>query len=505
MTTSIPPGASPRLYNDDLAPSTERKWGFYSLFAMWMSDIHSVGGYAFAGSLFMIGLGAWLVFGALTAGIIIVFFLMNFSGYMGQKTGVPYPVLSRISFGVFGANLPAMTRGIVAIAWYGVQTWFASQAVVILGLKIWPGLADLNEHKNLLGESALGWVAFLLMWALQLLLLRNGMETIRKFQDWAGPAVWVVMAILTVYMLARADWHVSLSLPGKEGPHGVFFAFLVGIALTVTYFSTLMLNFCDFSRFAPDRKSVWRGNLWGLPVNFMAFSVVSTLVTALTIPVFGLDSPESDPVKVVGMIDNVVVLLLGAITFAVATLGINVVANFVSPAYDIANLSPKHLDFKKGGLIAAIVALLITPWNLYKNDAMIGYFLGSIGSVLGPLFGIMVIDYFLLRKQKVVVSDLFREQGHYTYEGGWNMKAVWSFVAAAVPAIVVQVLNVAWGDLATGFPEAIHMIAPFAWFFTAAIAGVVYYVVMKDDTRLADSIRAADAELQAAASVADRA
>lgn len=489
MTTNMPVGASPRLYNEDLAPAEERKWGFYSLFAMWMSDIHSVGGYTFAGSLFALGIGAWLVFGALSAGIIMVFFLMNLSGYMGQKTGVPYPVLSRISFGVFGANLPALTRGIVAIAWYGVQTWLASQAVVILAIKVWPSLAGLNENKNLLGESTLGWLAFLLMWALQLLLLRNGMDTIRKFQDWAGPAVWVVMFMLLFYMLNRAGWQVSLSLPGKEAPHGMTYAFFAATAMTVTYFATLMLNFCDFSRFAPDRKSVRKGNLWGLPVNFMAFSIVSTMVTACTIKVFG--EMVEDPVQVVGRIDSVVVLLIGAITFAVATVGINVVANFVSPAYDIANIAPKHLDFKKGGFIAAIIALVITPWNLFNSPEVIGYFLGSIGAVLGPLFGVMMVDYFTLRKERVVVSDLFRESGFYYYSKGWNLKAIWAFLVAAVPAIAIQILSVATDVV------FIEMIAPFAWFFTAAISMVVYYILMRGDTSIADSIRAADEELHA--------
>ena len=246
MTATMPAGASPRLWNEDLAPATERRWGFRSLFAMWMCDIHSVGGYTFAGGLFALGLGAWLVFGSLAAGIIIVFFLMNLSGYMGQKTGVPYPVLSRISFGTFGANLPALTRGLVAIAWYGVQTWLASQAVVILSIKIWPSLANLNQNKDILGESTLGWIAFLVMWVLQLFLLRNGIETIRKFADWAGPAVWVAMFMLMFYMLYRADWHVSLVLPGADAPHGVTFAVLVAIALPTLSLRTAVSSYNAF-------------------------------------------------------------------------------------------------------------------------------------------------------------------------------------------------------------------------------------------------------------------
>lgn len=483
MAESIPAGYSPRLYNEDLAPSEHRKWGFYSLFAMWMSDIHSLGGYTFAAGLFAIGLGAWQVFLALVVGIVIVFLLMNLSGYAGQKTGVPYPVLARISFGTIGANLPALIRALVAIAWYGIQTWLASRAVIIIALKIWPGAQGLTEN-NFLGESTLGWLGFLLMWALQLVLLRNGMDTIRRFQDWAGPAVWVVMGLLVVYILLKAGWKVSFELQGGTATWGVGHAFAAAIALTVTYFSTLLLNFCDFSRFAPDRRSVWSANLWGLPVNFIAFSVVSVVVTAGTYQVYG--KHIYDPVEIVGRIDSVWALLLGAVTFAVATLGINVVANFVSPAYDLANVWPEKITFKRGGLIAALIALVITPWNLFNSPVVVDLFLGGLGALLGPLFGIIMVDYYVLRRQHVAVGDLFRDRGYYTYRNGWNLKAVASFAVSAVPAVVVALV------------PAFDYLAPFSWFVGAAIAAVVHWAISRHDTSIAESVAAAAAAEPAA-------
>jgi NCS1 family nucleobase:cation symporter-1 len=255
----VPAGFSPRLYNEDLAPARERKWGTWSLFCMWMSDIHSIGGYTFAAGLFFLGLSGWWVLSALVVGIVLVFWLMSLSGFAGQKLGVPYPVIARISFGVFGANLPALLRAVIAIAWYGIQTWLASRAVVIIALQIWPDLKRFATN-NFLGESTVGWAAFLLMWGVQLLLLRNGMETIRRFQDWAGPAVWVAMFALTVYILATADWSISLNLSNKAPQFGAVHAFFAAVALVVAYFSTLLLNFCDFARFAPDRRAVVIGN-----------------------------------------------------------------------------------------------------------------------------------------------------------------------------------------------------------------------------------------------------
>jgi NCS1 family nucleobase:cation symporter-1 len=476
MSHPIPPGASARLYNEDLAPAEHRTWGFYSLFAMWMSDIHSLGGYTFAAGLFALGLGAWQVFLALVIGIVLVFVLMNFSGYAGQKTGVPYPVLARVSFGTFGANLPALIRALVAIAWYGIQTWLASRAVIVIALKLWPELNGLAGN-NFLGESTLGWLAFLLMWALQLLLLRNGMETIRRFQDWAGPAVWAVMGLLVVYILINAGWNVSLDLPGGISQWGALHAFFAAIALTVTYFSTLMLNFCDFSRFAPSRRAVRTANLWGLPVNFIAFSVVSVVVTAGTFKVYG--EHIYDPVEIVGRIDSIWALLLGAVTFAIATLGINVVANFVSPAYDLANAWPSKIDFRRGGLIAAMIALVITPWNLFNSPVVINLFLGGLGALLGPLFGIIMVDYYVLRGQHVIVQDLFSESGYYTYSRGWNPKAVVSFVLSAVPAVILALVPL-FGALSA-----------FSWFIGAILAAAMHYAISRNDTTLAESVRAA--------------
>jgi NCS1 family nucleobase:cation symporter-1 len=454
-----------------------------------MSDIHSIGGYTFAAGLFALGLGGWQVFGGLTVGIVLVFLLMNLSGYVGQRYGIPYPVMARIAFGTAGANIPALIRAVAAIAWYGIQTWLASRAVIILALKVFPGLEGLTQN-DFLGESTLGWIAFVLMWALQLLLLRRGMESIRRFQDWAGPVVWVVMALLTFYILARSGWRISLSLPGGEAQWGATHAFAAAIALTVSYFSTLLLNFCDFSRFAPSRRAVLKANLWGLPVNFIAFSVVSVMVTAGTYQVYG--EYIYDPVEVVGRIDNTAAVLLGAVTFAVATLGINVVANFVSPSYDLANVWPAKIDFRRGGFISAVIALLITPWNLYNNPVVVNQFLGAVGATLGPLFGVIMADYYVLRRQRVVLADLYRDRGHYTYHRGWNRKAIISFVITCVPTVVIA--------LVPTFAAA----APFSWFIGAGLAFAAHCLVSRGDQSVARSVEQAIAEDAAAQALARR-
>jgi NCS1 family nucleobase:cation symporter-1 len=486
MSAAVEPGVhglsvepSPRLYNEDLAPATERGWGTYSLFAMWMSDVHSIGGYAFAAGLFFTGLVGWQVFLALVIGITAVFFLMNLTGFAGQQTGVPFPVIARISFGVYGANLAALIRAVIAIAWYGIQTWLASQAVVVLTIAAWPEASKWTDG-GFVGLSPLGWVAFAVLWALQLLVIRRGMETVRRFQDWAGHAIWVVMFVLAAWIVVEAgsDFSLTLSTDQKSGGAAVH-AFLVAVALTVTYFSTLLLNFCDFSRFAPDRATVVRGNFWGLPVNFLAFALVTVAVTAGSIAVFG--ETLTDPVAIVARIDNVWVTVIGAVTFVIATIGINVVANFVSASYDLANVVPKHIDFRRGGLISAVAAVLITPWHLYSNPAAINYFLGGLGALLGPLFGIIFIDYFLVRRQHVSIDELYLDdpRSRYYYTRGWNPKALFTFAVAAAVTLPVAL-----------YPPLTD-VAPFSWFIGVAVAGGVYYLVAERDIRqveLADAL-----------------
>ncbi|MDQ3793607.1 MAG: NCS1 family nucleobase:cation symporter-1, partial [Actinomycetota bacterium] len=365
QASNAPMGYSDRLYNEDLAPVTERTWTGYSLFAMWMADVHSIGGYTFAAGLFFLGLAGWEVFLALLVGIAIVYFLMNLTGIAGQRHGVPYPVLSRLSFGLFGANIPALIRAIIAIFWYGIQTWLASVAVVILLLRIFPGLESYAEN-SILGLSTLGWICFLILWAAQLFVLRHGMETVRRFVDWAGPAIYVAMFALAIWIVIESGGRIDFSLGSKElSTGGTILAFLTAASLVVAYFSTLLLNFCDFSRFSPSERMVKVGNFWGLPVNFTAFSLVTVIVTAGSVAVYG--EAITDPVELVSRIPNTLVLIVGAVTFAVATVGINIVANFVSPAYDLANVAPKYIDFRRGGLITALLALLVTPWNIYNS------------------------------------------------------------------------------------------------------------------------------------------
>lgn len=466
--------ASPSLYNEDLAPAKVRNWGPFSIFNVWTSDVHSLWGYYLAASLFLL-CGSFVNFIlAIGIGSLVIYFLMSLVGNAGVKTGVPYPVLARASFGVWGANIPALVRAIVACFWYGAQTAAASGAIVALLTRM-DAFKSFNQSTHILGHSGLEVTCFVVVWALQLLVIQRGMETVRRFQDWAGPAVWVMMLILAIVLCIKAggisltaaipqdvllDKTKDAGVPGEPGSIASLFA----VAATwITYFAALYLNFCDFSRYAPNAAAVRKGNIWGLPVNLILFSLVAGVTTIAAFEVY--HEVLLHPDQISAKFDNWFLALLAAITFAVATLGINVVANFVSPAFDFSNVFPKQIDFKKGGYIAALIALVLYPFAPWEGSA--AAFVGGIGATMGPIFGVMMVDYYLIAKGVVNVPALYQENGEYRYQNGWSVNAI---VAAAIGALFSSILP----NFTSLLPSWWGV---YGWFFGVAIAGVVYYAL----------------------------
>ncbi|MET7336842.1 NCS1 family nucleobase:cation symporter-1 [Nonomuraea sp. NPDC005650] len=476
----------PRLTNEDLAPLREQTWSSYNIVAFWMSDVHSVGGYVTAGSLFALGLASWQVLFALLAGIVIVNVFCNLVAKPSQITGVPYPVINRAVFGVLGANIPAIVRGAIAIAWYGVQTYLASQSLIIIFLKFWPASAALNEP-SLLGLSALGYICYAILWVAQAAVFWRGMDAIRRFVDWAGPAVYVVMVVLAIYLVSKAGWE-NISLDLSQGDSLGFGesipVMLSAIALVVSYFSGPMLNFGDFSRYGRSFRAVKQGNLLGLPVNFLFFSILTVITASATVPVFG--ELITDPIHTVQRIDTPFAILLGGLTFVIATVGINIVANFISPAFDFSNVSPQRISWRTGGMIAAVGSVLLTPWNWYGNPDAIHYTLGLLGALIGPLFGILIAGYYVCARQRVAVDDLFtlEQTGRYWFSGGYNPNAIWATVASGVPAIAAVLVPKMLLDLGVTTAD-LTWIADYSWFIGCGLGFVALVALERRVPRIA--------------------
>jgi NCS1 family nucleobase:cation symporter-1 len=486
VPTIVITGAHPQLYNHDLAPTAPegRTWGAFSLFAMWMSDVHSVGGYTFAASLFFLGLTGWQVLISMLVGITAVYFLMNLIGRPSLRNGIPFPVMARVSFGVMGANLAAIVRGVVGIVWYGVQTYFASKAVQVLVITLWPSAVNLT-HNSFVGLSTLAWFSFLFMWIFQLVIFLRGMERIRRFIDFCGPVVYVVMFALAIWMLWQAGFSsLALQLSPPASSNAATVGVMANAAmLIVAYFSALLLNFGDFARFGKSESAMKMGNLLGLPLNFLVFSIITVIVTAGTLKVFG--QAIMDPVLIVEKIGNPVVVIVGSITFIVATMGINIVANFVSPAYDISNLKPEKINFKMGGLITSILSVLVCPWLFVASPSAITLFVSIFGSVLGPMFGIMLSDYYLVKKQKVVLEDLYTmsPSGTYNYDGGWNNKALIALAISGILSIGLSLLG-AYGIM--------FNVGDWGWLIGASTGALAYRILSTPGTSSLATVHAGE-------------
>ncbi|WP_313480246.1 NCS1 family nucleobase:cation symporter-1 [Microbacterium sp.] len=461
------------LYNVDLAPeSASGTWKTWNLFAWWMSGWHSLAGYSVAIGLFATGLVGWQVMIAFVIGVTIIYFANNLSGVAGQRERVPFPVFARASFGVRGANIPAVLRGVVGVFWYGVQTYLASQAVMILLVKVFPATLSLTET-SFLGLSALGWICFLALSLAQALALANGMETVRKLSDFAGPVIWIAMIALAVWMLARAEWSIDFNFRTVETGGG-FVGMVAAAFILVAYFGGPTLNFADFSRNAPTAAMVRRGNMLGLLINATAFGIVSIVIALAAVKVHG--SAVSDPLELLYDLDNVAALLIALVAIAIATAGINVIYNFVAPVYDILQVWPRRFTFRSAGVVIAVVSILITPWNLFANPVIVNQMVGGVGALMGPLYGILMVDYYLLRGKSLNTQALFDDSstGAYWYSKGYNPRAVVALLAAGVVTVCMTLL------------PPLAATTAFTWPVGVLLAGGVYFGIGRTKSTEAD-------------------
>ncbi|MDP5227618.1 MULTISPECIES: NCS1 family nucleobase:cation symporter-1 [Arthrobacter] len=467
---------SEHLYNKDLAPTRRagRTWSAYSIFTLWANDVHSLGNYAFAVGLFALGMGAWQILLALGVGAVLLFLLLNFSGFMGQKTGLPFPVMSRISFGIRGAQISSLIRGAVAVAWFGIQTYLASVILRIMLIKLIPGLAPMDQN-SILGLSSLGWIAFGALWIIQLIIVSYGMEMIRKYEAFAGPVILVTMAALAIWVFVQAGGSIQVQGIKPMDTGEMWRNVFAGGALWVSIYGTFVLNFCDFTRNATTRKSIVKGNFWGIPINMLLFGAITVVLAGGQFKING--KLISSPSDVVQLIPNTVLLVAACLALLVLTVAVNLMANFVAPVYALTNLFPKHLDFRRAAWVSGTIGLIILPWNLYNNPIVIVYFLGGLGALLGPLFGVIMADYWLVRRGRVEVTKLYTQDpaAPYFYRKGFNPKAVTALLIAAAVALTIA------------FVPALEEVAPFAWFFGAGVAALVYYLIAERGTRYTDT------------------
>lgn len=470
------------LYSEDLAPvsNEKRSWTTWNYAALWISMSLCIPTYMLSSSLIEGGMNWWQAIVTIFLGNTIVLIPMILNGHAGAKYGIPFPVFARASFGTLGANIPAILRAIVACGWFGIQTWIGGFAIYQM-LRLWiPALETLPQiFPDSFGLQTGPAICFFLFWLLNMYVVYLGVESIRKLLVFK--AIFLPVAALALLFWAISAAHglgPILETHSKFANTGDFFKFFFP-ALTgmVGFWATLSLNIPDFTRYATSQKAQIKGQLYGLPTSMTLFAFVGVVVTSATTIVFG--TTIWDPVILAGKFDSKVLVSLAMIAVAISTLATNIAANIVSPANDFANLSPSKIDFRKGGYITGIIGILIFPWKLIADPS--GYiftWLVGYSSLLGPVGGIMIVDYYFIRKQTLVVDDLYNSNGIYRFSKGFNVKAVWALLIGILPNVPGFFTTIQVVDAAT-FPTWISDLYHYAWFVGFGISGLVYYILMK--------------------------
>ncbi|MFE0805679.1 NCS1 family nucleobase:cation symporter-1 [Streptomyces sp. NPDC058812] len=435
LAPGSPPPSGPYA-NEDLLPVPVggRTWTTYNFSALWVGMAHNTASWTLASGLIAVGMDWKQAVFTIALANVIVLLPMLLTGHAGPKYGIPFPVFARASFGIRGANLPAVVRALVACGWFGIQTWIGGEAIYFLAGKLigdgWTNAATFG------GYAWTMWLSFAIFWAIQVAIIYRGMETIRRFENWAAPFVLVGAFVMLWWMADKAGGFGPLfDQPSRLGWGGDFWKlFWPSLMGMIGFWSTLSLNIPDFTRYGKSQKAQTRGQALGLPTTMTLFAFLSVMVTSGSQAVYG--EAIWDPVKLAAKTDNVVGLLFALVTVLVATLSVNIAANLVSPAFDFSNVAPRKVSFRAGALITCVLAVLIFPWKLYSDpQGYIFTWLGLVGGLLGTVAGILIADYWILRRARLDLVDLYRTGGRYWYDRGWNWRAVVAFLVGGVLAI----------------------------------------------------------------------
>ncbi len=470
---TAPAGASTRLWNPDLAavPHDRRSWGTYNYTALWISMSVNIPTYMLASGMIAGGMDWRQAIFTVFLGNLIVLVPMLLNAHAGARYGIPFPVFARGSFGVMGANLPAMLRALVACGWFGIQTWIGGEAVNVLIGALAPGW----NHP---------WLCFFGFWLLNLAVILRGIETVRWLQGVSAP----LLVALGVAMLWWAYRHAGgfgpmLSAPSKFHNFGAFFRFFVpSLTGVVAFWATVALNIPDFTRYAHGQKEQMLGQALGLPTTMTFYSFIGIAVTSATVVAFG--HAIWDPVAVLSRLGSPWAVVVAMVGLLLATLNVNVAANVVSPSNDFSNLWPRRISFRMGGVITCLVGLLMEPWKLLESygNYITGWLVGY-SSFLGPIAGILIADYYVVRKKIMLPEDLYQRGGFYEFRRGWNWRAAAALGAGVVVALAGLAAKPLTGpDYEAWVRSAAEIVARFydyAWFVGFGASFFAYLGLMR--------------------------
>jgi NCS1 family nucleobase:cation symporter-1 len=450
---------SSSLYNEDLAPvpAERRTWGTYNYAALWIAMSVNIPTYLLASSMIAGGMSWKQALFTVFLGNVLVLIPMLLNAHAGAEYGIPFPVFARSSFGVLGANVPAMLRALVACGWFGIQTWIGGEAIYTMIVALSPAAKNISW-----GVPA----CFACFWALNLVVILRGIRTIRFLQGITAPFLLLIGVALLLWARAKAGgFGPMLATPSRFATFAEFFRFFVpSLTGVVAFWATVALNIPDFTRYARGQREQMTGQALGLPTTMTFYSFIGIAVTSATVVVYG--QAIWDPVVVLSRLGNPIAVVVAMLALLMATLNVNVAANVVSPANDFSNLWPRRISFRTGGLITCLIGVLMQPWRLLASygNYVSGWLVGYSG-LLGPVAGILICDYFVRRKKVLRSDDLYRRGGVYEFSGGVN----WRAIAALLAGSVVAFAGLVYAPL--------RVVYDYAWFVGFGVSFVVYWLI----------------------------
>ena len=487
--------ATSPLLNGDLAPTPKgrRTWTTYNFAALWIAMAHCLPTYMLAGGLIALGMNWWQALLTIALGNVIVLVPILLNAHPGTKYGIPFPVLARSSFGTVGANVPAILRAVVACGWFGIQTYIGGEAVRTFLVAVWPAFDQVGGGAMIMGLGVPSAITFGIFWLINVVIILFGMNAVRVFENWSAPLILLMGVWLLVWVVWRAGGVGPMfHRPSSFATHADFWkVFVPSLTGMIGFWATLSLNIPDFTRFGRGQREQMLGQSIGLPTTMIAFSAMAVVITSAAETILKGSDPKTlwDPVVVLSQITSskapagldapllasegtrMLVAVLSLFGVGVATISTNIAANVISPANDFANCAPRLISFKTGGVITGVVGILIMPWKLLASaDAYIFNWLVGYSALLGPIAGIMIVDYWLLRGKQLDVPDLYRVQGRYA---GVNWVAMWALVIGVAPSVPGFLRSV---KMLGGGPDMWDHIYPYAWFTGVLLAGIVHFM-----------------------------
>jgi nucleobase:cation symporter-1, NCS1 family len=450
------------LYNEDLAPipASRRSWGTYNYAALWIAMSVNIPTYLLASGMIAGGMSWKQAIFTVFLGNVLVLVPMLLNAHAGARYGIPFPVFARASFGVKGANVPAVLRALVACGWFGINTWIGGEAINAMAAAVFPSWRNFADGV---------WVCFAVFWLLHAMVIVLGIRTIQFLQGITAPFLLAIgVALLAWAMVKAGGFGPMLSAPSKFQTFGEFFKFFVpSLTGVVGFWATVALNIPDFTRYARSQRAQVLGQVLGLPTTMTLYSFIGVAVTSATVIIFG--QTIWDPVQVLARLGNPIAVVVAMLALLLATLNVNVAANLVSPSNDFSNLSPRLISFRTGGLIACVVGVAVfQPWKLLANfsNYIFNWLVGYSG-FLGPIAGVMICDYFVVRKKIILVEDLYQRRGFYEFSGGYNWRAMSALAIGAGVAFIGLIV------------PTLRALYDYAWFVGFAASFFSYWALMR--------------------------